>query len=91
MVTPNPDYCKTISKTLPIWITIPEDITGTYYVNTQLLAPDCKVDLKDVFAAGKAFGSVPGDNKWNTGADINHDYKIDLKDYFAIAKKFGKW
>jgi hypothetical protein len=77
--------------TWPIWITIPEDITGTYYVNTQLLAPDCKVDLKDVFAAGKAFGSVPGDNKWNTGADINHDYKIDLKDYFAIAKKFGKW
>jgi hypothetical protein len=77
--------------TWPIWITIPEDITGTYYINTQLLAPDCKVDLKDVFAAGKSFGSIPGDAKWNAVADVNHDYKIDLKDYFGIAKKFGKW
>jgi hypothetical protein len=79
------------NDTQNIWVTIPEDITGTYYVNTQLAAPDCKVDLKDVFAAGKAFGSVPGDAKWNTNADLNHDYKIDLKDYFAICKKFGKW
>jgi len=97
MLVPNNDlihepfYCNTYTWTWPIWITIPEDITGSYYVNTQLLAPDCKVDLKDVFLAGKAFGSVPGDFKWNAVADINHDYKIDLKDYFAIAKKFGKW
>jgi ABC-type transport system substrate-binding protein len=80
-----------VNTSIPIWVTIKEDIVGSYYVNTQLLAPDCKVDLKDVFAAGKAFGSVPGDAKWNTVADINNDYKIDLKDYFAIAKKFGKW
>jgi ABC-type transport system substrate-binding protein len=84
-------YDLWINVTWPIWITIKEDIVGSYYVNTQLLAPDCKVDLKDVFAAGKAFGSVPGDAKWNTVADINGDYKIDLKDYFAICKKFGKW
>ena len=75
----------------PIWITIPEDITGTYYVNTQLLAPDCKVDLKDVFAAGKAFGSVPGDFKWNGVADVNRDFRIDLMDYFAISRRFGRW
>jgi hypothetical protein len=87
----NPEYCHTRTFTWPVWITIPEDITGSYYINTQLLAPDCKVDLKDVFAAGKAFGSVPGDFKWNAVADINRDYKIDLKDYFGIAKKFGKW
>jgi hypothetical protein len=89
--TLNPEYCHTRTVTWPVWITIPEDITGSYYINTQLLAPDCKVDLKDVFAAGKAFGSVPGDLKWSSVADINHDYKIDLKDYFGIAKKFGKW
>jgi peptide/nickel transport system substrate-binding protein len=83
------------------WCTIPEDIVGstyyddiglgTYPYKAYLPAPDIKVDLKDVFTAGKAFGSVPGDAKWNKGiADINHDYKTDLKDYFAIAKKFGK-
>jgi hypothetical protein len=84
-------YDPWINVTWPIWVTIKEDIVGSYYINTQLVAPDCKVDLKDVFAAGKAFGSVPGDAKWNTVADINNDYKIDLKDYFAICKKFGKW
>jgi len=84
-------YDPWINVTWPIWVTIKEDIVGSYYINTQLLAPDCKVDLKDVFAAGKAFGSGPGDFKWNPYADINGDYKIDLKDYFAICKKFGKW
>jgi hypothetical protein len=84
-------YMGPIKVWWPIWVTIREDITGSYYINTQLLAPDCKVDLKDVFLAGKSFGAVPGDNKYNSVADINHDYKIDLKDYFAIAKKFGKW
>jgi len=89
-IVANP-FVGPIYVTWPIWITIPEDITGSYYINTQLLAPDCKVDLKDVFVAGKAFGSIPGSNKWNAVADLDHNYKIDLKDYFAIAKKFGKW
>jgi len=84
-------YVGWVNATWPIWITIPEDITGSYYIEPDLLAPDCKVDLKDVFAAGKAFGKVPGDPAWNTVADINHDYKVDLKDYFSIAKRFGKW
>jgi hypothetical protein len=88
-VYPNGNW--TVTYEIPVWITIPEDIAGSYYISTQLPAPDCKVDLKDVFAAGKAFGSIPGDAKWNTVADINGDYKIDLKDYFAISKKYGKW
>jgi len=84
-------YVGWINVTWPIWLTLPEDITGSYYGSSWLLAPDLKVDLKDVFVAGKAFGSVPGDPKWNTLADTNHDYKVDLKDYFGIAKRFGKW
>ncbi|MBS7633792.1 hypothetical protein KEJ15_09330, partial [Candidatus Bathyarchaeota archaeon] len=90
-VLPNQWNCTWIEETWPVWITIPEDITGSYYINPQLGAPDCKVDLKDVLAAALAFGSNPGHSKWNSAADINHDYKVDLKDYFAIAGKFGKW
>jgi ABC-type transport system substrate-binding protein len=89
-LNPNP-HMGWLNITSPIWVTIPEDITGSYYINTQLGAPDCKVDLKDVLAAALAFGSNPGHAKWNSAADINHDYKVDLKDYFAIAGKFGKW
>jgi ABC-type transport system substrate-binding protein len=89
-IVPNP-YIGWINVTWPIWVTIKEDVTGSYYVNTQLPAPDCKVDLKDVFKVGKAFGSVPGDAKWDSVCDIVPDYRIDLKDYFAVAKKFGRW
>jgi hypothetical protein len=50
---------------------------------------DGKVDLKDVYLVGKAFGSSPGDPKWNPLADVNRDGRIDLKDYFVLAKHFG--
>lgn len=80
-----------VIDTQPLWITRPEDFTGSYYINTKLLAPDCKIDLKDLFSCGKAFGSVPGDTKWNALANINLDYRIDLKDYFAIAQVAHGW
>jgi len=51
---------------------------------------DGKVDLKDVFRVGKAFGSVPDQPKWDAFCDINVDFKVDLKDYFTTSKNFGK-
>jgi hypothetical protein len=63
---------------------------------------DKKVELKDVFAVGKAYGSARGSDGlyWHTPAksccphspncDINDDDKIDLKDYYATTKNFGK-
>jgi peptide/nickel transport system substrate-binding protein len=80
---------KWVNATWPIYITLPEDIVGKTYVNPRLPAPDCKVDIKDVAAASKAFGTYPGHPYWNTVADINGDYKIDIKDIAAISKKFG--
>jgi peptide/nickel transport system substrate-binding protein len=62
-----------------MWITIKEDINL-----------DFKVDLKDVYAAGKAYGSKPGSAKFDPRCDVNDDFKIDLKDYYAICKKYGK-
>ncbi len=78
-----------VNTTWPIYITVIEDITGKTYVNPRLPAPDIKVDIKDVAAASKAFGTYPGHKFWNTVADINGDYKIDIKDIAAISKKFG--
>jgi parallel beta-helix repeat protein len=51
---------------------------------------DLKVDLKDVFATGKAYGSYPGHPRWNPHCDVNADGKVDLKDYYAVCKSFGK-
>ena len=54
---------------------------------------DIKVDVKDVFAAAKAYGSqpppFPGNERWDERADVNDDLKVDVKDVFAIATKFG--
>jgi hypothetical protein len=87
-VVPFP-WMTTITVTWPIWVTIPEDISGSTYLNSHLIAPDFKVDLTDVLDTAIAFGSYPGHPTWNTVVDLNHDYKVDLTDYLAIAIKFG--
>jgi len=54
-----------------------------------LPTPDFKVDIKDVAAASKAFGSYPGHKYWNPVADITADYKVDIKDIGSITRRFG--
>ena len=56
---------------------------------------DKKVDLKDVFAVGKAFGTTrqgpnPSGRIYNPNCDINDDDKIDLKDYYATTSNYGE-
>jgi parallel beta-helix repeat protein len=51
---------------------------------------DKKVDLKDVFAVGKAYGSRLGDPRYDPNLDINNDGIIDLKDYFIVCKNYGQ-
>jgi hypothetical protein len=81
------------------WGTIKEDIGGsTYYDDIGLASytyksafptPDGTVDIKDVSAASKAYGTIPGDARWWSQADVNRDYTIDIKDIAAISKKYG--
>jgi hypothetical protein len=62
-----------------VYVGIPGDVNG-----------DKKVDLKDVYAVAKAYGSFPGHPKWNPVCDINNDNKVDLKDYYIVCKNYGK-
>jgi hypothetical protein len=62
-----------------ILVSIPGDVNA-----------DRKVDLKDIFTVGKAYGSVLGDAKYKPDLDINGDGKIDLKDYYTTCKNYGK-
>jgi hypothetical protein len=62
---------------------IPGDING-----------DRKVDVKDVYAVGKAYGtSLEGPNPpgrtYSPNCDINCDYKVDVKDYYIPCKNYG--
>jgi hypothetical protein len=75
-----------------VFVSIPGDINA-----------DRKVDLIDVYAVGRAFGSVRNSTDgwyWHTprksccrhnpNCDINDDGKIDLKDYYTVCKNYGK-
>ena len=51
---------------------------------------DRKVDMKDIAAIAKAFGSKTGDPLYNPNYDIDDNGKIDMKDIAVAAKNFGK-
>jgi len=58
---------------------IPGDING-----------DGKVSLSDLVLLANAYGSKPGDTKWNPNADINEDGKVSLSDLVLLAIHYGQ-
>jgi len=58
-------------------------------VHTGDVNGDHKVNVKDIFAVAKAFGSEYPKPPYNPNLDINNDGKINVKDIFATAKNFG--
>jgi hypothetical protein len=98
----NPWLSHWDNVTLWIYVTKAEDITGStfyddiglgsYPYKTELPTPDGKVDMADIIACSKAFGTVPGDPKWFSPADIDHDYNVGLDDYTRITHQVsGPW
>ena len=65
---------------------------GLVYLNPHLgdINNDGTVDIFDVVTVAIAFGTVPGDEKWNPVADIVEDGIIDIFDVVSVAKEFGK-
>jgi hypothetical protein len=60
-----------------IVVTIPGDLNG-----------DFKVSLSDLVLLANAYGSKPGDAKWNPNADINGNDKVDLSDLVLLASHY---
>jgi hypothetical protein len=60
-------------------VTIPGDING-----------DFKVSLADLVILANAYGSKPGDTKWNPNADINGNNIVDLSDLVLMAIHYGQ-
>jgi outer membrane protein assembly factor BamB len=48
------------------------------------------VNIIDVTIVARAFGSRPGDEKWNQNADLDNNGIINIIDVAAVAKDFGK-
>jgi len=51
---------------------------------------DGVVDISDLAMLGGAFGSVSGQQRWNTAADVHRDGIIDVFDLVAVALHFGE-
>jgi hypothetical protein len=75
-----------------------ELFTGEWFavdIMTQVKMPgdiniDGKVDLNDLALVARAYGTSPGDSKWNAFADENENGKIDLCDLVDICMNYGK-
>lgn len=48
------------------------------------------INVMDIFAVAKAFGSEPGDPNWDPRCDVNDDLIVNVMDIFAVAKHFGE-
>jgi len=51
---------------------------------------DGTVNILDAIKLAGAFGSRPGDSKWNPNADINGDGVVNILDAIKLAGNFGK-
>ena len=60
------------------------------YELTTDLNFDGKVGIQDLFVVAAAFGSNPGDPRWEMEGDIDGDFYVGIKDIYAVARDFGK-
>ncbi len=51
---------------------------------------DGKVDIKDISAVARAFGSHTAGARWDPTCDINGDGRVDIKDIASVARNFGR-
>lgn len=64
---------------------IPDDNDTFIYDVNQ----DGKIDVKDVYATAKSFGSDATSPIWNILCDFNQDGQVDIKDYYQVCKHYG--
>jgi len=51
---------------------------------------DGKINILDIAIVAKAYGTKPGDPKWNPSANVNNDNIINILDIAIVAKDYGK-
>jgi peptide/nickel transport system substrate-binding protein len=94
----NPMYPGNYYYNLWKWYYVPESLLDAPAQPQGFNLPadvnyDGKVDMKDIGAVAKAFGSnygPPIHSRWVFKADVNRDRKVDMKDIGYVAKQFGK-
>jgi hypothetical protein len=50
---------------------------------------DSKVDIRDIAAVAKSYGTMPGRRGFDFQLDINFDFQIDIRDIASVARAYG--
>jgi parallel beta-helix repeat protein len=81
----------------PIWNTpyvIDEDNQDNYPLLFRWCREDVcrdgKINIVDISAVAKAYGSYPGHERWNPKADTNGDKEVNIIDITIVALKFAR-
>jgi hypothetical protein len=70
-------------------LTKPITVISATALNTDING-DGVVNMLDIGAAGSAFGTKPGDDRWRAEADVDGDGEVTVIDIATIARDFGK-
>jgi len=73
------DQVYTKKWAIPPWI----------YPLTTDVNYDGKVNILDISAAARAFGTTPGDMRWDKECDVNFDDYVNILDISYVAMDFG--
>lgn len=96
-----PNFFQLVPKgqtvTYPSWLmnlTTYDALMGRLTFAEELSKADINADgtinILDLSAIAKAFGSEPGDPRWNEKADVNKDGAVNILDISGAARMFGK-
>ncbi len=70
-------------------VSLPEGVVDVTLFNGDIDG-DNEVTLFDFGALVRAFGSVPGDERWNPSADLDGDGEVTLFDFGILVRNFGR-
>jgi len=77
-----------LSKWLPVFTYIINKAIGSHIPGD--LNGDGVVNILDISIVAQAFGTKPGDLKWNTIADVDNNGVVNIIDIALVAKCFGR-
>ena len=69
---------------LTVMRVVPSSAVGTDINNDGI------VNIVDITIVAKAFGTKPGDDRWNETADVDKNGQVNIIDISMVAKDFGK-
>jgi len=92
------EYCHNytitaVAEIVPMDNNMTNNVLADGNVKVRILGDingDDTVDLRDVYGVALAFGTSPGDTRWDLTADINGDMQVCLRDFYIVCLNFGK-